>query len=103
MLPFAGVLKWFRHDVLRITPQRVCAIGLMCLAALVYLPFLTSPLVFDDFNIINGPNFLDNTFNFTFAPRWLPYATIGHTYALTDGDLSAMRWGNLIIHASSTV
>lgn len=103
MLPFAGLFKWFRQDALRLTLPRTCAIGLAVLAALVYVPFLDNPLVFDDFNVINATDFLDNAFQFQIAPRWLPYATLAHTYALTDGSISAMRWGNLLLHAATVI
>jgi tetratricopeptide (TPR) repeat protein len=103
MLPFAGVFRWLRHDAWRLTLPRICAIGLTVLAALVYVPFLANPLVFDDFNVINATDFLEYTFQFYFAPRWLPYATLAHTYALTDGGISAMRWGNLVLHATTVI
>ena len=103
MLPFAGLFKWLRQDALRLTPPRICAIGLAVLAALVYVPFLDNPLVFDDFNVFNATDFLDNAFQFRIGPRWLSYATLAHTYALTDGSISAMRWGNLLLHAATVI
>lgn len=103
ILPFAGFFNWLRHDALRITLPRICAIGLAALAALVYVPFLRNPLVFDDFNIVNSTDLLDYVFRFNVAPRWLPYATLAHTYALTDGSISAMRWGNLVLHAAAAI
>lgn len=103
MLPFSGVYQWIRYDALRITAPRIYALLLTALAALVYVPFLANPLIFDDFNIVNGTNFLDYTFQFWIAPRWLPYATLAHTYALTNGSIVAMRLGNLILHAANVV
>lgn len=101
--PFAGAFTWLRQDGLRLTRPRICAIGLAALAALVYVPFLGSPLVFDDFNVINGTDFLNFAIELRLAPRWLPYATLAHTYVLTDGSISAMRWGNLLLHAATVI
>jgi tetratricopeptide (TPR) repeat protein len=89
--------------VLRITLPRICAAGLISMVAMVYLPFLGNPLVFDDFNLINDTGFLDYTFQFLLAPRWLPYATLAHTYVLADSSVYAMRWGNLALHAANAI
>lgn len=103
MPPFAGVFKWLRQDALRITPQGFCALALAVLAAVVYVPYKASPLLFDDFNVVNGTGFIDYAFRFWPAPRWLPYATLAHTYTLTDGSISAMRWGNLVLHIATVI
>ena len=103
MLPFAGVFKWFRQDVLRITQQRVFALLLAVLCVVVYVPFLKNPLVFDDLNLFNNLGFIDYTFRFSLAPRWLPYATLAHTQVMLDGSLPAMRVGNLLLHAANVV
>jgi len=103
MLPFAGVFRWCRQEVLRVTPARLCAITLALLAGAVYVPYLSNPLVFDDFNVVNGTDFLNYAFTFNPAPRWFPYATLAHTYALTAGSTSAMRWGNLLLHAATAI
>lgn len=76
---------------------------LAVIAGAIYVPFVGNPLVFDDFNVINGTSFIDIAFNFQFSPRWFPYATMAHTYALTEGSTPAMRWGNLILHAANVV
>jgi len=103
MLPFAGVVKWFRQDVLRLTRQRVIALLLAALCAVVYMPFLNNPLVFDDHNLLNNLSFIDYTFRFSLAPRWLPYATLAHTQVMMDGSIAAMRIGNLLLHAVNVV
>lgn len=103
MVPFAGTYIWFRHKVLKVTQARICALLLAVIAAAMYVPFVGNPLVFDDFNVINGTSFIDIAFNFQFSPRWFPYATMAHTYALTEGSIPAMRWGNLILHAANVV
>jgi hypothetical protein len=103
MMPFAGVFECLRRAALRVTLPRVCVLILAALAAVIYVPFVANPLVFDDFNIINDTNFLDFVTEFTIAPRWLSYATLAHTYALTNSSISAMRWGNLILHGANVV
>lgn len=102
-IPFAGLYRWLRRDLFKISTLRLCALALAALAAVVYAPFLNNPLVFDDFNVINGTSFLDYIFEFRPAPRWLPYATLAHTYLLADGSLFAMRLGNLILHAACSI
>jgi tetratricopeptide (TPR) repeat protein len=102
-LPFAGLFRWFYQDAVRITAPRICAVVLAMLVCMVYVPFLGNPLVFDDFNVINGTDFHDYALQFWVVPRWLPFATLAHTYILTDGSISAMRWGNLALHVANVV
>jgi tetratricopeptide (TPR) repeat protein len=102
-LPFAGLFRWLRRDAARITAPRLCAAALAVIAGLVYLPFLGNPPVFDDFNVVNGTDFLDYAFQFWIVPRWLPFATLAHTYVLTEGSIVAMRCGNLALHVASVV
>ena len=103
MLPFAGVYQWVRNDALKITLSRVCALILVVLVGVLYAPYLSSPLVFDDFNVIKRMDFLDYALHFSIAPRWLPYATLAHTDALTSGSIVAMRLGNLLPHAATVI
>ena len=102
-MPFAGLVRWIRHNALKVTMPRVCAALLLAIAGLVYIPYLRNPMVFDDFNVIGSMGFLDYAFDFRIGPRWLPYATLAHTYALTDGDIFVMRLGNLVLHALNAV
>lgn len=102
-IPFVGVYRWLRRDLFKITLLRVCALVLAAMAAVVYGPFLINPLVFDDFNVINGTSFIDYTFEFRPVPRWLPYATLAHTYVIADGSVFAMRLGNLMLHAACSI
>jgi hypothetical protein len=103
MLPFSGVFKWIRQDVLRVTLPRFCALAIALFAGVVYVPYLGNPLIFDDFNVVNGTDFFDYALSFRPAPRWLAYATLAHTHVLTTGSISAMRWGNLLLHATTVV
>ena len=103
MLPFTGVFYWFRYDAGKFALRNVWIAPLIGLTIVVYAPYLNNPLVFDDFNIINGTSFLDHTYLFQFSPRWIPYATLAHTYLLADGSISAMRIGNLALHAANAI
>lgn len=103
MLPFAGLCQWCRCNLFRVTWPRIAAAFLLGLSGALYIPYLNNPLVFDDFNIVNGTHFFDYAFQFWFAPRWLPYATIAHTYALTGGSIPVMRLGNWLLHAANVV
>lgn len=103
MFPFAGLFRWFRYDALKITPPRISALVLFILVVAVYVPFLNNPLIFDDYNIVSSPSFFDYIFQFSFAPRWLAYATLAHTHVMMDGSITAMRVGNLLIHAINVV
>ena len=91
MLPFAGVFECLRRDAMRITRFGIFALALAALAAVPYVPFLDNPLVFDDFNVVDRLDFLNYTFQFWAAPRWLPYATLAHTSALTNGSMAKWR------------
>jgi protein O-mannosyl-transferase len=102
-IPFAKMFARLRPDVLRVTLPRMIAMVLIAIAVVPYIPFLQNPLVFDDFNVINGVSFLDYAFQFWIAPRWLAYATLAHTYAITEGSLIAMRLGNVLLHACNVV
>lgn len=103
MVPFASAFIWFRRNVLKLTIPRVCALILVLIAGTIYVPFLGNPLIFDDFNVVNGNTLIDLAFDYRLSPRWLAYATLAHTYALTEGSIPAMRWGNLLLHAATVV
>lgn len=103
MTSFAALFRWLRNNVCKIDVSRVCGIVVLVSAAIVYLPYLNNPLVFDDFAVINSTGFLDHIFHFYFAPRWFPYATLAHTYLLTDGSIRALRIGNVVLHAANVL
>ena len=103
MLPFAGVIKWASQELPRTTRQRVFVLLLVALCIVAYAPFLANPYVFDDHNLFGKISFIDYTFQFTLAPRWLPYATLAHTQVMLDGSITAMRVGNLFLHAVNAV
>lgn len=102
-MPFAGLYKWIRNDAMKLTLPRVCALILASVVCVIYVPYLSNPLLFDDHSVINGTTFLDYALQFSASPRWLPYATLAHTYALTNGSIPAYRIGNLILHAANAI
>lgn len=103
MIPFAGAARWLRREAFRISAARIICVALIALVALTYVPYINSPLVFDDINIINSGPLMDYIFRFWIGQRWISYATLAHTYLLTDGSIPAMRLGNLILHAANAV
>lgn len=103
MTSFAARFRRLRYDLFKVSAARVCGLAIVVAAALVYVPYLDNPLVFDDFAVINSTRFLDHIFEFRFAPRWFPYATLAHTYLLTDGSVWAMRVGNVVLHAANAL
>lgn len=78
----------------------------LCVAvALVYLPFLGSPFVFDDLNFFSGD--VPDTYahaSFQFNLRWLPYASLGWTAALfSDAVPHFFHLGNMLLHAANVI
>ncbi len=95
----AKLLDYFRqHD-------RGWVQTLFALVCLVYIPFLGSHFFFDDYNFFNGvmsEYFANASFGFTL--RWLPYASLGWTYAVfSDVDTYAYHLGNLLLHAANVI
>lgn len=80
------------------------ALLLAGLACAVYAPYLTNALIFDDLVLFNGLRIYDYAAElWRTQPRWLSYATLGHTYMLSDGSIVALRLGNLLLHAANAV
>ena len=78
--------------------DRIKALLLLLLVCLVYLPFLGSPLVFDDLPFFkNGPSGFSNQL-FELQLRWFPYFSIGFTWVFAGENLSAYRMQNLLLH-----
>src|SRR4026207_51292 len=75
--------------------------GLVCVVS---APYLKNAYVFDDLVLFNGLTIYDfATELWRTRTRWLSYATLGHTYMLTDGSIVALRLGNLLLHAANAV
>ncbi|MDD2684555.1 MAG: tetratricopeptide repeat protein [Gallionella sp.] len=74
-------------------------IVLAILPSILYGSFLTSPLVFDDPNVINSATLQFFTVHpFAFQLRWFPYASFGWTEKLLGLDLGNFRIANLLLH-----
>src|SRR5690348_12630168 len=75
---------------------------LLAIVAVVYAPFLGNAFIFDDLNLFNGVRIYDFAAElWRIQPRWLSYATLAHTYALSDGSIFMLRLGNLLLHAAN--
>ena len=78
--------------------------ALLLAVALLYGPFLRSPLVFDDVY-----SFLDDTLirygngDFPFTPRWLAYFTLGLSHRLFGLDMPGYRLPSLVLHAGVAI
>lgn len=104
---FAGVNMSFRTSLLGYFRRRDRGWMLSLLAAvcLMYLPFLGSPFVFDDTNFFQG----ETADRYAHAPfrldlRWLPYASMGWTYAIfSDVQPHFYRLGSVLLHAANAI
>jgi tetratricopeptide (TPR) repeat protein len=91
------VLNYFRqHD-------RGWVFALFGMACLVYLPYSGNPLVFDDLPFFSSSISHFATSSFHFDLRWLPYATLGWTWAFFVDSPVAYRLGNTFLHAANGV
>lgn len=83
---------YFPHD-------RYKSLILLLLVALIYLPFIKNPLIFDDLGLLGGgavSTYADALFNFDF--RWFPYTTLGVTWVFFGEDPLVFRIQNLLLH-----
>ncbi|HUX91387.1 MAG TPA: tetratricopeptide repeat protein [Gallionellaceae bacterium] len=100
MMNFRDMAKGYfsRHD-------RSWILSLVAAVCLVYLPFLGNPFIFDDVRFFQSGsvnNFASGEFHY--GLRWLPYATLGWTYALFSDVLPHFyHFGNLLVHAASVI
>ena len=91
-------LRYFGHG------ERGFILSLLALVALIYLPFLGSPFVFDDLHFFSGntpSNFAHSQFHFDL--RWLPYASLGWTWALFLDAPHFFHLGNTLLHAANVL
>jgi len=81
---------YYLHD-------RTKALLLLLLVGLIYLPFLGSPLMFDDLPFFPGVlGFADEPFNFHI--RWFPYTSLGITSVFFGENPPMFRVQNLLLH-----
>lgn len=98
----------YRNGLLNYFHQRDRGYILLLLMAvcLIYLPFLGSPFVFDDLNFFfksgGAERYAHSLFQFDL--RWLPYASLGWTYAIfSDVDTYFYHLGNMLLHFSNVI
>ncbi len=81
--------------------QALLLVGLACA---VYAPYLRNAFVFDDLVLFNGLTIYDfATELWRTRTRWLSYATLAHSYVLSDGSIVVLRLGNLLLHAANAI
>jgi protein O-mannosyl-transferase len=93
------LLNYFRqHD-------RAWMLSLFAAICLVYLPFLGNQFIFDDLNFFTGdwPDYYAHAL-FRFDLRWLPFASLGWTYAIFSDELPHVyRIGNVLLHVANAI
>lgn len=85
--------------------DRAWVLTLFAVVSLLYLPFLSSPFVFDDLNLFSGnvAKLYGHSW-FHFDLRWLPYASLGWTTLLfSDVITHFFHLGNLLLHAANVI
>ncbi len=85
--------------------DRIWILGLLLFTCMLYLPFLNSPLFFDDFNLFDD-KFLSHYVGADahFGLRWLPNISIVWTYLLVDNEFTHLyRLASLLLHAGSVI
>ena len=94
-----ALLKYFRQR------DRAWILSLFMAVCIVYLPFLGNPFFFDDLPFFSGDvaeGYAHSQFHFD--PRWLPYASLGWTYAIfSDVNTYFFHLGNLLLHAGNVI
>jgi hypothetical protein len=83
--------------------DRIKALLLLILVGLIYLPFLGSPLVFDDVPFFKNTivNFSDAPFSFNL--RWFPYFSFGFTWAFFGENPYIFRVQNMLLHGMNVL
>ncbi|HLP98490.1 MAG TPA: tetratricopeptide repeat protein [Sideroxyarcus sp.] len=88
-----------------VTRDRAWILLLLAAICIVYLPFLGSPLFFDDLPFFGGgavAAYADKGFDLSL--RWFPYVSLGWTYALfSDEYTHAYHLGNMLLHVANTL
>lgn len=77
--------------------DRIKAIFLILLVAIVYLPFIRNPLVFDDVPFFSNVSSFSDT-PFAFGLRWFPYSSLGFTWVFFGENPAMYRVQNLLLH-----
>ncbi|MDD5180649.1 MAG: tetratricopeptide repeat protein [Gallionellaceae bacterium] len=85
--------------------DRAWLLSLFAMVCLVYLPFLGNPFIFDDlpFFTSDAPEHYAHA-PFQFDLRWLPYASLGWTYAIfSDVNTYFFHLGNMLLHIGNAI
>lgn len=78
--------------------DRAKALWLLLVVAVVYLPFLNNPLVFDDISFFRYPITTYADAHFDLAFRWFSYSTLGVTWVFAGEGPFVFRVQNLLLH-----
>ena len=84
--------------------KELLACSFFVLVFALYLPFVNSPLVFDDLYFFSpgGPEgFLQS--GFSLKSRWLPLMTHALTFIYIGDEVAWQRLGNMLLHAANGV
>ncbi|MHB1115259.1 MAG: tetratricopeptide repeat protein [Sideroxydans sp.] len=83
--------------------DRPRAFMLLLLTAIVYVPFLNNPLVFDDVSFFDRTVSFYADAHFDFNLRWFPYTTMGVTWVFAGDAPLAYRIQNLLLHGANAL
>lgn len=83
--------------------DRPRAFILLLLTAIVYVPFLNNPLVFDDVSFFDRAISFYANAHFDFNLRWFPYTTMGVTWVFAGDTPWVYRIQNLLLHGANVL
>lgn len=91
-----SLMRFFHRDRLKISL-------LIFLVCLLYLPFLSNPLIFDDTTFFRATidHYADAPFHLDF--RWFPYTTLGVTWVFFGENPPVFRVQNLLLHGMNVL
>ncbi|MDX8398930.1 MAG: tetratricopeptide repeat protein [Gallionellaceae bacterium] len=83
--------------------ERSKTLFLLFVLVLIYLPFITAPLFFDDLPFFARyvSSFADAPFDF--GRRWFSYTSIGFTWVFAGENPALFRLGNLLLHGMNVL
>jgi len=91
------ILSYFQNR------HRGMIIGLLLTVSVVYLPFINTPLFFDDLPFFSNSVSHYTEQLFRVELRWLPYASLGWTWKMFSDTPLPLHLGNLLLHGSNTL
>lgn len=83
--------------------DRPRALVLLLLTAIVYVPFLNNPLIFDDVSFFDRAISFYANAHFDFNLRWFPYTTMGITWVFAGEAPLTYRIQNLLLHGANVL